>query len=110
MARHRAHLPTLQEPGSSYYAAAEPTSFVAAKSAPAGSTMPLGNDVVDCTHYFDDLWRCSALGNQIGSYYRTGDLENCSYVVGCHRTPLVHCCGIDFACLRHLPLHLMVCA
>ena len=41
--------------------------------------MPLSNDVVDCTPYFDDLWRCSALGNQIGSYYRTAELENCSY-------------------------------
>eukprot|EP00616_Rhizochromulina_sp_CCMP1243_P019927 CAMPEP_0118970534 /NCGR_PEP_ID=MMETSP1173-20130426/7413_1 /TAXON_ID=1034831 /ORGANISM="Rhizochromulina marina cf, Strain CCMP1243" /LENGTH=124 /DNA_ID=CAMNT_0006919909 /DNA_START=19 /DNA_END=393 /DNA_ORIENTATION=- len=41
--------------------------------------MPLDNDVVDCSQYFDDFWTCVTLGHQVGTYYRTGTLDTCSH-------------------------------
>jgi hypothetical protein len=38
---------------------------------------PQGNDVVECSWYIDEFWRCATIGNQWDSYYRHGALDSC---------------------------------
>jgi hypothetical protein len=38
---------------------------------------PQGNDVVDCSFYIDNFFRCVTLGHQCTHYYRTGEVDEC---------------------------------